>query len=98
MENGEVHKEQINVTIDADDVTVVDEKPGLKLKKLREELQNQMAQRRSEQWQQKIKDLQDSKLNTYANILWFFKEKLLQLKLKQMRRKIYLMMMKKNSC
>lgn len=53
IEGGEIHKELLTLAVEAQDVSIVDEVPGIKLKKLRNELQNQMAQKRSEQWQHK---------------------------------------------
>lgn len=52
VDHGEIHKEVLNMTVDGEEV--VSEVPGVRLKKLREELQNQMAQKRTEQWQQKM--------------------------------------------
>lgn len=58
MIRGEVHNETVGMSLEPEEI--IDETPGAKFKKLREELQNQIAQRRSEQWLQKHNPLEKS--------------------------------------
>lgn len=51
MVGGQVHNETVAMSLEPEEQ--IEETPGAKLKKLREDLQNQIAQRRSEQWLQK---------------------------------------------
>ncbi|KAG5890226.1 hypothetical protein JTB14_028767 [Gonioctena quinquepunctata] len=54
VQSGEIHKETVDMTVDDDDdPREIEEKPGAKLQKLREELQNQMALQRLEIRQKK---------------------------------------------
>ncbi|KAJ8925628.1 hypothetical protein NQ315_009472 [Exocentrus adspersus] len=54
IESGEIHKETVAMKLDDEnEAMVIEEKPGAKLQKLRNELQSQMAQKRSEMWQKK---------------------------------------------
>ncbi|XP_030763518.1 claspin-like [Sitophilus oryzae] len=51
---GDIHKETVAVNVDEDDKDItLEEKPGARLMKLKEDLQNQMAERKSQIWQQK---------------------------------------------
>ncbi|KAL1512938.1 hypothetical protein ABEB36_002437 [Hypothenemus hampei] len=53
---GDIHKEEVAMNVDSDDeLMVIEEKPGAKLQKLKEDLQKQMEQRKSEIWQQRAK-------------------------------------------
>ncbi|CAH0551255.1 unnamed protein product [Brassicogethes aeneus] len=54
VSGGEIHKETLAMNVDDEDTSVVEEKPGAKLQKLRDKLQNQMALKRSEVWQKKF--------------------------------------------
>lgn len=53
MTQGEILKEKVTVFVEEEAPVVVMEKPGAKLNKLRNELQCQIAQRRSLLWQQR---------------------------------------------
>ncbi|KAF2898057.1 hypothetical protein ILUMI_08118 [Ignelater luminosus] len=57
LSQGEVHRETVAMSVDPEEEPPVSEKPGLRLQKLRNELQSQIAQRRSEMWQQKFQPL-----------------------------------------
>lgn len=57
LSQGEVHRETVAMSVDPEEEPPVSEKPGLRLQKLRNELQSQIAQRRSEMWQQKSQPL-----------------------------------------
>ncbi|KAI4467903.1 claspin [Holotrichia oblita] len=59
LSDGKVHKETVEMAINGEETIPVNEKPGERLKRLREELQTQMAQKRSEIWQRR------TKLNTF---------------------------------
>ncbi|RZC32724.1 claspin -like [Asbolus verrucosus] len=50
---GEIIKETVSMNVDEEEQPATVETPGAKLQKLRVELQNQMAQRRSELWKQR---------------------------------------------
>ncbi|XP_072390290.1 uncharacterized protein Claspin [Diabrotica undecimpunctata] len=50
---GEIHKETVAIHIDDDEDTAIEEKPGVRLQKLRNELQSQIAQQRYKHWQNK---------------------------------------------
>lgn len=51
---GDILKEEVDMNVESDEEgPVVEEKPGAKLKKLKEELQRQMEQKKAELWQQK---------------------------------------------
>ncbi|KAF7279020.1 hypothetical protein GWI33_007661 [Rhynchophorus ferrugineus] len=50
---GDVHKEKVAMTVSDDEDTAPEEKPGARLHRLKEDLQNQMALKKSEIWQQK---------------------------------------------
>lgn len=51
---GEIHKETLAMKVDDDeDMLKIEEKPGVRYKKLRNELENQIALKRTEYWQQK---------------------------------------------
>ncbi|XP_018573516.1 claspin-like [Anoplophora glabripennis] len=66
FESGEIHKETVAMKLeDESDLTAVEEKPGAKLQKLRIELQDQMAQKRSEWWKKKTTEQSNNeKTNT----------------------------------
>nr|CAI5869677.1 unnamed protein product [Callosobruchus analis] len=53
IEGGEAHKETLAINVDDDENIAIEEKPGVRLHRLREELQKQIAARRSELWQKK---------------------------------------------
>ncbi|VEN59666.1 unnamed protein product [Callosobruchus maculatus] len=53
IEGGEAHKETLAINVDDDENMAIEEKPGVRLHRLREELQKQIAARRSELWQKK---------------------------------------------
>jgi len=51
---GDILKEEVAMHVESDEEgPVVEEKPGAKLQKLKEELQRQMEQKKAELWQQK---------------------------------------------
>ncbi|XP_028135625.2 claspin isoform X2 [Diabrotica virgifera virgifera] len=50
---GEIHKETVAIHVDDDEDTAIEEKPGVRLQKLRNELQSQIAQQRYQHWQNK---------------------------------------------
>lgn len=57
LTQGEIHKETVAMSVDADqEPIVINETPGSKLRKLKKELEMQMAQRRFELWQQRQSD------------------------------------------
>ncbi|CAG9837231.1 unnamed protein product [Diabrotica balteata] len=50
---GEIHKETVAIHVDDEEDTAIEEKPGVRLQKLRNELQSQIAQQRYKHWQNK---------------------------------------------
>ncbi|XP_056639001.1 claspin [Diorhabda sublineata] len=52
---GEINKETVAVHVDDEDDTVIEEKPGVRLQRLRNELQNQIAQQKQQLWENKTK-------------------------------------------
>ncbi|XP_060536035.1 claspin [Cylas formicarius] len=60
---GDIHKETVAMNVDDGNNPEIEQKPGAKLKKLRQELQSQMAQRKSIIWQQKSSKDISSALN-----------------------------------
>ncbi|CAG9762014.1 unnamed protein product [Ceutorhynchus assimilis] len=50
---GDIHQEELSMNVHSDEEDVMEEKPGVKFKKLKQELQKQMEQKKAEIWQQK---------------------------------------------
>ncbi|GJQ76720.1 hypothetical protein Trydic_g15568 [Trypoxylus dichotomus] len=80
LSDGEIRKETVEMSINGEESIPVNEKPGERIKKLREELKMQMAQKRSEVWQQRsdtnikdkttvIEDEEESHEEKESNIL-----------------------------
>ncbi|XP_065168149.1 claspin-like [Atheta coriaria] len=60
-QGGEIHKEKVAMKIEDHEEPAIEEKPGVKYQKLRNDLQTQMAQRRNEVWKEKQARLQAEK-------------------------------------
>ncbi|KAK9729121.1 hypothetical protein QE152_g16063 [Popillia japonica] len=53
LSDGKVHKETVEMSVNGEETIPINEKPGERLRRLREELETQMAQKRSEVWQRR---------------------------------------------
>lgn len=61
---GEIHKEVITLPHDEEETpAIVNEKPGAKLQKLREELQVKILQQRAEMWHKKKQQAEETKID-----------------------------------
>ncbi|CAG9860448.1 unnamed protein product [Phyllotreta striolata] len=65
-QGGEIHNETVSVSADAEEIAI-EEKPGVRLQRLRNELQSQIAQRKSEIWRQRAaaKDEVQTEIDPY---------------------------------
>ncbi|XP_017784255.1 PREDICTED: claspin isoform X2 [Nicrophorus vespilloides] len=64
--DGDIHKEKLAVKIDGPDEPEINERPGVRMEKLRNDLQIQMAQKRAEMWKQRVKPpTKDEDMDTY---------------------------------